>query len=266
MKRSLFTTVLCGALVATSVSLSADTTEAGGPNNNAPRFGQGGRGQFGGGRGQFGGGRGQFGGGRGQFGGGRGQFGGGRGGFGGGMMMAGGGMLGRITKENEIQQKFPKEYAEVVKQLIDAENKLQELAKQAKVELPTDNNHVYRQLKLKAPAEFAAIEKKLASRETMREAFGELRALAEKHNLKLSFGFGMGFRRGGEAPQNASRPQMRQNDAAKVRQIREKFPKEWEQVRNLRREGKQRESDELLKELLRRVDAQRSQAQTPSAK
>ena len=260
MKRSLFTTVLCGALVATSVSLSADTTEAGSPNNNA-RFGQGGRGGFGGGRGQFGGGRGQFGGGRGQFGGGM-----RRGGFGGGMMM-GGGMLGRIIKENEIQQKFPKEYAELVKQLIDAENKLQELAKQAKVELPTDNNHVYRQLKLKAPAEFAAIEKKLASRETMREAFGELRALAEKHNLKLAFGFGMGFRRGGdEAQQSAARPQMRRNDAAKVRAIREKFPQEWEQVRKLQRENKRREADELLKELLRRVDAQRSQSQTPSAK
>ncbi len=247
MKRSLFTSVLSGALILCTATLSADTTEGGAPNNR-PRWGQGG---MRGGRG------GQFGGGGMRWGGRGNQLGGGRGHFGGGMSF-GSRMLGRISKESELQQKFPKEYAELAKQLIDAENKLQELAKKAKIELPMDNNHVYRQLKAKAPAEFAEIEKKLNARETMRDGFNELRALAEKHNLKLAFGFGFGMgqrRPGGDMPQSDMRPQMRRNDAAKIRAVREKFPKEWEQVRNLRREGKVREAENLTRDLLKRLEA-----------
>ena len=231
MKRSLFTAFLSGALVVCSVSVFADTTEGGNTGNNGgQRWGGPGGGMRGGQR-----------------------WGGPGGGMRGGMGF-GGMMLGRISRESEIEKKFPKEYAEVAKQLIDAENKLQELAKKAKVELPSDNNNVYRQLKIKAPAEFAEIEKKLNARETMRDGFTQLRALAEKHQLKLTFGFGMGQRRGGEMRQPENRPQMRRNDAAKVRAIREKFPKDWEKYRDLRREGKNREAEELVRELMRRLN------------
>ena len=236
MKRSFFAAFLSGTLVVCAVSAFADTTEgANTGNNGGQRWG----GPRGGMRGGMRGGQ---------------RWGGPGGGMRGGMGF-GGMMLGRISRESEIEKKFPKEYAEVAKQLIDAENKLQELAKKAKVELPSDNNNVYRQLKIKAPAEFAEIEKKLSSRETMRDGFTQLRALAEKHQLKLSFGFGMGQRRGGEMRQSENRPQMRRNDAAKIRAIREKFPKDWEKYRELRREGKAREAEELVKELMRRLDA-----------
>lgn len=249
MKRSFLSTILCSALVGFTGIAFADTTEG---DSGAPAWRQEGQPGNRGGRrwgGQRGGNRG------GQ------RWGGQRGGRRG--MGFGGMMLNRIGKEAEIQQKFPKEYAELAKQLIDAENKLQELAKKAKVELPVDNNNIYRQLKIKAPAEFAEIETKLKSRETMREGFEKLRALAEKHNLKLAFGFGMGQRRGGQSMQSGEqRPQMRRNDAAKIRVIREKFPKEWENVRKLQREGKRREAEEMIRELMRRVDAART---TPSA-
>ena len=248
MKRSLFTAFLSGALVVCSVSVFADTTEGGNTGNNGGQ-------RWGGSRGGM---RGGMRGGQRWGGPGGGMRGGQRwGGSGGGMrggMGFGGMMLGRISRESEIEKKFPKEYAEVAKQLIDAENKLQELAKKAKVELPSDNNNVYRQLKIKAPAEFAEIEKKLNARETMRDGFTQLRALAEKHQLKLTFGFGMGQRRGGEMRQPENRPQMRRNDAAKVRAIREKFPKDWEKYRDLRREGKNREAEELVRELMRRLN------------
>ena len=251
MKRSLFSTVLCAALIGFSAAAFADTTEGGSavPENGGQR-GQ----RWGGRRGGMGGGQ-RWGGPRGGMGGQR--WGGGqrRGGMG-----FGGMILGRISKESDIQQKFPKEYAEIAKQLIDAENKLQELAKKAKVELPVDNNNVYRQLKTKAPAEFAEIESKLKVRETMREGFEKLRALAEKHNLKLAFGFGMGMRRGGgEMQQSGQRPQMRRNEAARIRAVREKFPKEWEQVRKLQRDGKRREAEEMIRELMRRVEASKAE-------
>ena len=252
MKRNILSAILCGALVGFSSYAFADTTEAGG---NAPAWNRGGRGGMGGPGGQRWGGRGGMGG---QRWGGRGGM-GGPGAMGGGMRFGGGGMLGRIGKEGEIQKKFPEEYAKIAKQLIDAENALQELAKKAKVELPAENNNVLRQLKMKAPAEFADIENKLKERETMREGFEKLRALAEKHNLKLGFFMMRGGMRGGEAPAEAPRPQMRRNDVAKINAVREKFPAEWQKVLELRRSNKHREAGELTRELIQRLDNPRPQ-------
>ena len=211
MKRSFFAAFLCGTLVVCAVSAFADTTEG---DSGAPAWRQEGQPGNRGGRrwgGQRGGNRG------GQ------RWGGQRGGQRG--LGFGGMMLNRIGKEAEIQQKFPKEYAEIAKQLIDAENKLQELAKKAKVELPVDNNSVLRQLKMKAPREFAEIENMMKSRETMRSGFEKLRALAEKHNLKLAFGMG-GMRRNFR-PEGNDAPAMRKNPVAAMRMVREKFPEEW---------------------------------------
>ena len=262
MKRNFLSTVLCGALIGFSGYLSADTTEAN-ARPGRPQWGQGGmRGgqRWGGGQGGMRGGQ---------------RWGGGmRGGqrWGGGMGF-GGMMLNRISKEGEIQQKFPEEYAKAAKQLIEAEAKLQELAQKAKVELPVDNNYVLRQLKTKAPAEFAQIENKLKNRETMREGFEALRALAEKHKLKLAFGMGRpGMGRpgmhGSEAPANDNRPQMRRNDVAKINAVREKFPKEWAQVLELRRSNKPREARELTRQLIMRLDAPGNAAppQAPAGK
>ena len=247
MKRSFLSTVLCGALIGFSGYVFADTTEAN-PGGGRPAWGQGGRGGMGGMRGQ---GRWRGQGGQGRW---RGQGGPGmRGGMG-----FGGMMFNRISKESEIQQKFPEEYAKAAKQLIEAESKLQELAQKAKVELPVDNNYVFRQLKAKAPAEFAEIENKLKQRETMREGFEKLRALAEKHKLKLSFGFGFGMRpgmRGPEAQQPGDRPRMRRNDVAKINAVRERYPAEWKKVLELRQQNKHGEARALTRELIQRLDA-----------
>ena len=230
MKRNILSTVLCGALIGFSGYVFADTVE-GNPGGGRPAWGQGGM------RG--------------------GQRWGGQGGMRGGMGF-GGMMLNRISKEAEIQQKFPEEYAKAAKQLIEAEAKLQELAQKAKVELPVDNNYVLRQLKTKAPAEFADIENKLKTRETAREGFEKLRALAEKHNLKLSFGMGFGMRggmRGNDAPASDNSARMRRNDVAKINAVREKFPEEWAKVLELRRNNKPREARELTRQLILRLDA-----------
>ena len=252
MNKSFLTTILCGALISFSGAAFADTGTGDAPGGQ--RFGgqRGMRGQrFGGQR--FGGQRGGMGGQRwGGMGGQRGGMGGQRSGMG-----FGGMMFNRVNKEAEIQKKFPEEFAKAVKQLIEAENKLQELARNAKVELPADNNHVLRQLKMKAPAEFAEIENKLKERETMREGFDKLRALAEKHNLKLSFGMGMGARFGGPnapEPPRERGPQGRRNDVAKINAVRERFPEEWKKVLELRKSNPA-EARKLTRELVQRLDA-----------
>lgn len=248
MNKSFLTTILCGALISFSGAALADTGTGDAP-ANAPG-GQRWGGQRGGQRGMRGGQR--WGGGMGGMRGGQRWGGGMRGGMG-----FGGMMFNRVNKEAEIQKKFPEEFAKAVKQLIEAENKLQELAKKAKVELPADNNHVLRQLKMKAPAEFAEIETKLKERETMREGFDKLRALAEKHNLKLSFGMGMGARFGGpnapEPPRDRA-PQGRRNDVAKINAVRERFPEEWKKVLELRKSNPA-EARKLTRELVQRLDA-----------
>lgn len=259
MKRSLLSTVLCGALIGFSGYAFADTTEAN--PGGRPAWRQGGQGGMRGGQ-RWGGGQGGM---RGMRGGQR--WGGGQGGMRGmrGGMGFGGMMFNRISKEAEIQQKFPEEYAKAAKQLMEAEAKLQELAQKAKVELPVDNNYVYRQLKIKAPAEFAAIEEKLKSRETMREGFENLRKLAEQHKLKLSFGMGRPGMRGPEAPRGDDRPQMRRNDVAKINAVREKFPQEWAKVLELRKNNKHREAREMTRQLILRLDAPGKAAQPQKA-
>ncbi|MBQ7694776.1 MAG: hypothetical protein IJT50_06595, partial [Lentisphaeria bacterium] len=197
---------------------------------------------------------------------GRGGF---RGGPGGGMggMGFGGMMFSRTLREGEIQAKFPKEYEAAAKQMIEAEAKLRELARKAKVELPADINSSYRELRLKDPAGFAEIEKLLKSqdRDERRQGMEKMRALAEKNGIKLAgpMGGGMMFRRpGGEGRDGGSRggeggPRMRDNNPARIRLIREKFPEEFKKVNELRQAGKRQEADELLRDLMRRVSNQR---------
>ena len=103
--------------------------------------------------------------------------------------------------------------------------------------------------------EFAEIENKLKQRETMREGFEKLRALAEKHKLKLSFGFGMrpGMR-GAEAQRPSDRSQMRRNDVAKINAVRERYPAEWKKVLELRQQNKHGEARALTRELIQRLE------------
>ena len=175
----------------------------------------------------------------------------------------GGMMFNRTLREGEIQAKFPKEYEAAAKQLVEAEAKLRELAKKAKVELPADMNSTYRELRLKDPAGFAEVEKLLKSqdRDERRKGMEKMRALAEKNGIKLpgpGMGGGMGFRRpGGEGrdggPRGGDGPRMRDNNPRQIRLVREKFPEEFKKVNELRQAGKKQEADELLRDLMRRV-------------
>jgi len=258
MRRGLFAAVLSGALIGFCGVAFADTTDdsgnGGGDAPNRQNFRDGGN--RGGQRGNWGGG-GQRGGQRGNWGGGRGGF---RGGPGGGF---GGMMYNRTLREGEIQAKFPKEYEAAAKQLIEAEAKLRELARKAKVELPADMNSTYRELRLKDPAGFAEVEKLLKSqdRDERRKGMEKMRALAEKNGIKLpgpAMGGGMGFRRpGGEGRDGGNRggdgPRMRDNNPRQIRLVREKFPEEFKKVNELRQAGKKQEADELLRDLMRRV-------------
>ncbi len=179
----------------------------------------------------------------------------------------GGMMYNRTLREGEIQAKFPKEYEAAAKQLIEAEAKLRELAKKAKVELPADMNSTFRELRLKDPAGFAEAEKLLKSqeRDERRQGMEKMRTLAEKNGIKLpgpGMGGGMGFRRpGGEGRDGGQRggegPRMRDNNPARIRLVREKFPEEFKKVNELRQAGKKQEADELLRDLMRRVSPRR---------
>jgi len=253
MKRVFLATVLSGALIGFCGIASADTTDNSGDDGaqqGRRNFGE--RGGERGGRGNWGGDRG----GRGNWGGGRGNWGGGRGNWGGGRGM-GGGMFARSARESEIQAKFPEEYAAVAKQLIEAEKKLQDLAKKAKVELPADTNSAYRELRLKDAAGFAEAEKLLKSRETMRQGMEKIRELAKKHDVKLPMPPMMGRPGqggpGGQGGPNADGPRMRDNNPRQIRLVREKFPEEFKKVTELRQAGKRQEAEELLRDLMRRA-------------
>ena len=196
MRRGLFTAVLSGALIGFCGAAFADTTDDSGSGaQQQPRQ------NYGGGRDYRGGGRDYRGGGRDYRGGGR-DF-RGMGGQRGGQRPNWAAMLyGRTLREGEIQAKFPKEYEAAAKQMIEAEAKLRELARKAKVELPADINSSYRELRLKDPAGFAEIEKLIKSqdRDERRQGMEKLRALAEKNGIKLPgpMGGGMMFRRPGD--------------------------------------------------------------------
>ena len=256
MRRGLFTAVLSGALIGFCGAAFADTTDDSGSSGGAPARqdyrGGGQRNWNGGQRGNWNGGRGGF-----------------RGGPGGGRDFRGGQrpnwaavLYGRMLREGEIQAKFPKEYEAAAKQMLEAEAKLRELAKKAKVELPADNNSLYRELRFKDPAGFAEVEKLLKSPETSREGMEKMRALAEKNGIKLSGGMGGGMRRGGGegrdgGPRGGEGPRMRDNTARLIGTVREKFPEEFKKVNELRQAGKKQEADELLRDLMRRVAPQR---------
>ena len=257
MRRGFLTAVLSGALIGFCGMAFADTTDdsgnGGGESPNRQNFRDGRRG---GQRGNFGDRRGGQRGNWGDRGGQRGNW-GGPGGF-------GGMMFNRTLREGEVQAKFPKEYEAAAKQLIEAEAKLRELAKKAKVDLPADMNSTYRELRLKDPAGFAEIEKLLKSREwdERRQGMEKMRALAEKNGIKLP---GPNFRRpggpGGDGRDGGSRggdgPRMRDNNTRQIRLVREKFPEEFKKVRELQQAGKKQEADELLRDLMRRVAPRR---------
>ena len=196
-------------------------------------------------RGGFGqrGGRGEdFSGGRGEgFRSGRGEGFGGRGGFG--MM----GNRQRTEAENQIKEKFPKEYAAIEKTREQAEEQLQALAKKAGVNLPLPQEAMMKKMaavREKYKAEFEEIRKLYgtdpqAARERTQEIF-------RREGIEMPM---MNFRRPDDNRMNPPprRGNMNQNIRKKMDQLKQAYPEEMKKVLALRSEDPQKFRTELRK-------------------
>jgi len=190
-----------------------------------------------------------------------GSRGGREGGFRGGRGMGGMGGMGmmrrfnplrRFVAESQIKSKFPAEYAAADKELLAAAEKIDELAKKAKVTLPVSTELRMRQLRAKAPEDFAKLEEQ--SESDPRSVFGGLRELAEKNGVTLyeNAGNGAGPGRGGrEGEARRERPQGRENAGQMIRRLRRKYPEEMKEIEALRSENP-KEFSRRLQELNRR--------------
>ena len=174
-----------------------------------------------------------------------------RGGMGGGFF--GTSMLQRFKAEKEISQKFPKEYAEAEKQLFEAEAKLRELAKKAKVTLQDSMESKLRDLKHKQPEAFA----KIVSEEDNRKAGQEIMALAKDNGIELFSG--MRFRRRPDNEQKASEPARRRVKRVDFNKLRKLYPEEIKKIEALRASDPKAFQDGL-RELNNKMEAEQSAA------
>lgn len=153
-------------------------------------------------------------------------------GFGAGMGMMRMNPLARFKAEEEIRQKFPKELEEALKQLTEAEQKIAELAKKAKVSLPESHEGKLRQLQAKQPVEFG----KLVAEEDFRKQFTGLRELAQANGIE--FGGMNGPRRGGrpEAGREGMRGESsRRSGRVNMNKLRRDYPEEMKKLEELRK-------------------------------
>ena len=153
-----------------------------------------------------------------------------RSGFGGGFF-GGGSMLQRFKAEQEISQKFPKEYAEAEKQLFEAEQKLRELAQKAKVTLPDSMESKIRTLKHKQPEAFA----KIAAEEDGRKAMTEAMKLAKDNGIELFPAMNRMRPGNGEPrPERAERPEGRRSGRVNFSKLRKQYPEEMKKLESLK--------------------------------
>lgn len=166
----------------------------------------------------------------------------------------------RNSVEAKLKQDFAAEYAEITKLRIEAENKLEELAKKAKVTLPGDLNS-YRlkiealRLEGKYKAEFEEIDKLMKT--DMRAALAKTQEIAKKEGIEMpSFGRGgWGGGRGGGAGENA--PGGRVNPLQKIMEVRKKYPEEMKKLEETRRENP-RAYREGLRKLIEKYDSEQN--------
>lgn len=181
----------------------------------------------------------------------------------GGMGMPGSmGMMGnmrnpRASVEAELKTKYPAEYAEIEKQRMLAENKLEELAKKANVKLPATTESV--RLKMeelknsgKYKTEFEEIEKLRTS--DPRAAFMKTRELMAKAGIEMPE-----MRRGGmtgAADSEVAAPRgSRENPMRRIMELRRKYPEEMKKLDALRRENPKAYRDGVM-ELLKKSEAE----------
>ena len=172
--------------------------------------------------------------------------------------------LRRFVAESQIKSKFSAEYAQAEKELLAAADKIDELAKKAKVTLPVSSELQMRRLRAKVPGEFAKLEEQ--SESDPRVVFGGLRELAEKNGVALNDNSGQpregrGFRGGERGADRPPRASGRENPAQTIRKLRQKYPGEMEAIMALREEDP-KEFSRRLQELNRRYAAESEAGKT----
>lgn len=181
-------------------------------------------------------------------------------------MSGGGGMFGnmrnpRASVEAELKEKYPAEYAEVEKQRILAENKLEDLAKKANVKLPATTESV--RLKMeelknsgKFKAEFEEIEKLRA--DDPRAAFQKTRELMQKAGIEMPqmgrFATGGFGRQGNSEAEDISRTP-RENPMRRLMDLRKKYPEEMRRLEAARRNDPEAYRKGVM-ELLKKSEAE----------
>ncbi len=164
----------------------------------------------------------------------------------------------RTAIETKLKTDFATEYAEISKLRIEAENKLEALAKKAKLVLPEDWNSY--QLKIEAlrlsgkyRSEFEKIDE-LQKKGDFRTVFAEIGRLAEKEGIKPPAFGPRGGRQGRGGADDAPQPR-RANPLQKLREIRRKYPEEVQKLDAIRRDDP-RAYREGLRKLIERFDAE----------
>lgn len=171
---------------------------------------------------------------------------GGRGGRSG--MMRGGQMnfLRRFVAESQIKSKFASEYEAANKELLTAVEKIETLARQAKVTLPLSYELQLRKLRAKDPEAFTRLEE--ISDKDFRQVFSGLQSLSEKHNIPLR----EQRTDRNDAPRAAApAAPIRENPAQTMRRLRRKYPAEMKEIMALREENP-KEFTRRLQELNRK--------------
>ena len=170
--------------------------------------------------------------------------------------------LGQFAAESEISEKFPEEYAKVSAELSAAEGKMAKLAERAGVEYRISFATQLRELRAKAPARFAEIER--LAKESPMEAWRELMKLAKEENVKLSMPFARGGRGhggpGGRGPGGPGGPgssgEMRRVQAPPpMARLRETFPEDMKRYEALR-ESDPQAAERLLRGLIEQLKTQ----------
>lgn len=170
----------------------------------------------------------------------------------------------RAAVEAELKKKYPAEYAEVEKQRIQAENKLEALAAKANVELPATMESV--QLKMaelknsgKFRAEFEEIER--LRTDEPRAAYLKTWELMQKAGVKMPEmrRSGGGFAQAGSGEDVMPRTP-RVNPVRQIMALRKKYPAEMRKLDALRRDDPEAYRQGVMK-LLKQSEAGRG---TPS--
>ena len=185
--------------------------------------------------------------------GGMGMMRGGRGGAPG--FFGGASMLQRFKAEEEISKKFPKEYAEIEKQLFEAEQKLKELAQKAKVTIPESVESKIRTLKHKQPEAFA----KIASEEDRRKAAADLMKLAKENDIELFPAMNRMRGERSERPERAARPEGRRPQRVDFNKLRKLYPQEMKEIEALR-SSDPKAFREGLQKLVKKMETEQSES------